>query len=45
MQVIDELNDIDCLMELNMDKNPINIHKNLKDELTAKIPSIEVLNN
>jgi len=45
MQNIEELNAIDALMELSIDKNPINVHKDLQDELTSKIPSIEVLNN
>jgi hypothetical protein len=45
MQNIDELNAVECLMELSIDRNPINVHKNLKDELCTKIPSIEVFNN
>ena len=42
---LDELNIMDMLVEVNMNSNPINVHKGLDEMLQDAVPAIEVVNN
>ena len=42
---LDELNSIEGLVEVNMERNPIDVHKDLKSMLKESVPSIEVFNH
>ena len=42
---LDEMNALESLVEVNIQKNPIDVHKDLKDMLKEAVPAIEVINN
>jgi Leucine-rich repeat (LRR) protein len=42
---LDELERIEMLVEVNMNQNPIHVHKGLDEMLQDAVPAIEVVNN
>jgi len=42
---LDEMNQLETLVEVNIQKNPIDVHKDLKNMLKEAVPAIEVINN
>ena len=39
------MNNLESLVEVNIQKNPIDVHKDLKNMLKEAVPAIEVINN